>query len=213
MLRGLKERLLFLYKFLQAPLSTGNIVPSSRRLAQALLEPIPWEQVNSLAELGAGTGAVTRHLPSAQQPMQVLLFEKDPELRRRLKLRFPDYRFYPDSSRLRLALHNGKLEKLDCIVSGLPFWSMGSEKRMQLLSQISASLKDEGMFVVFSYYFKQIQKDLKPFFDIQRSMFVPLNFPPAVVYVCRKKANADSEKKVPWLSVVAAKDSRVLLER
>ncbi|MFF2912503.1 class I SAM-dependent methyltransferase [Paenibacillus sp. NPDC057934] len=213
MFRGLKERLLFLYKFLQAPLSTGNIVPSSRRLAQALLAPIPWERVNTLAELGAGTGAVTRHLPSAQQPMQVLLFEKDQELRRSLKLRFPDYRCYPDSSRLRLALHNGKLEKLDCIVSGLPFWSMGGEKRTQLLSQISASLKDEGMFVVFSYYFKQIQKDLKPFFDIQSTTFVALNFPPAVVYVCRKKANTEHKKNVQWLSVVAAKGSRVLLER
>ncbi|MFC3746419.1 class I SAM-dependent methyltransferase [Paenibacillus sp. GCM10012306] len=213
MFRGLKERLLFLYKFLQSPLSTGNVFPSSRRLAQALLEPIPWERVNSLAELGAGTGAVTQHLPPLQQqPMQVLLFEKDPELRRRLKLRFPGYRYYPDSSRLRLALHNGRLEKLDCIVSGLPLWSMGSKQRKQMLSQAFASLKDDGLFVFFNY-FNSIQKDLKPFFEIQSTTFVPLNFPPAVVYVCRKKANVDSEKKAQWLSVVAGKDSRVLLER
>jgi phospholipid N-methyltransferase len=213
MFRGMQERMLFLYKFLQAPGLTGNGFPSSEKLAKALLAPVPWDRVNLLAELGAGTGAITRHLPSEQQPMQVLLFEKDQELRQRLKRQFPGYLCYPDSSRLRLALHNEKLEKLDCIVSGLPFWSMRRWKRQQMLAQIASSLKDEGMFVVFSY-FAQMKKDLKQFFEIQSATLVPMNFPPAMVYVCRKKVDTAVGGRNPgWLSVVSAQKPQVLLER
>lgn len=191
MFSGLQEKALFLYKFLQAPARTGSLLPSSRKLAEALLAPIPWAEVNHLAELGAGTGAVTQYLPLEREGLEVLLLEQDPELRRHLKSRYPDCRYYSDSSRLRLAVHNEKLKQLDCVVSGLPLWSMRSFHRRNMLAQVASSLKDKRLFIAFSY-FSYIKRDLKSFFEIERTAFVPLNFPPAFVYVCRKKPEQET---------------------
>lgn len=88
---GIRERLHFLNKFLHAPRQYGSVTPSSHWLAQTLLDPVPWNQVHSMAELGAGTGAITRFIPRGEKTgMNVFLFEIDPDFRRQLREEFPD---------------------------------------------------------------------------------------------------------------------------
>lgn len=48
-----RHRSLFLYKFLQSPKNIGSIVPSSSFLAQKIMEPINWDEVDTIVELGA----------------------------------------------------------------------------------------------------------------------------------------------------------------
>lgn len=191
---GIRERLHFLYKFLHAPRQIGSIAPSSRRLAKAMLDTIPWQQIHNIAELGAGTGAITKFIPSGEETgMNVLLCEKDPDFRHQLRLEFPDRIFYNDCLRLRLALHNHRLEKLDCIVSSLPFKSFSTSDRTLYMDQITASLKEGGWFITFEY-FPQMKKVLQKHFDIISVKWVLLNFPPALVYICKKKASAQGNE-------------------
>jgi len=47
------------------------------------------------------------------------------------------------------------------------------------------SLKPGGLFIAFQYS-QQMKKLLGEHFSIEKIEFVPLNIPPAFVYVCRK---------------------------
>lgn len=185
-----EEKSVFLYKFLCSPKQVGSITPSSRDLAKAMLQPIQWNRTCAIAELGAGTGAITKFIPSAARPeTKVILFEKDTYLRRRLETRYPDYACYADCLLLEDAIEQEGIGRLDCIISGLPFFNFHQEVRDQLIQQIIATLKDDGLFIAFQYS-QQMRKQLKEYFEIETIRFVPLNIPPAFVYICRKKKGA-----------------------
>lgn len=55
----LTDRLQFLYKYIRSPKQVGSIVPSSKALIKKMIKPIDWTQVNTVVELGAGTGVIT----------------------------------------------------------------------------------------------------------------------------------------------------------
>ncbi|WP_063898897.1 class I SAM-dependent methyltransferase [Paenibacillus riograndensis] len=183
----LEERAVFLYKFLQSPRQIGSLAPSSAELAAVMTKHVPWHQIQGVAELGAGTGAISRYIQkSAPAGTKVMLFEKDPLLRKRLQRAFPGYACYPDCCKLELALHNENSGPLDCILSGLPFFNFPQSMRDLLMEQILSALKEDGLFIAFQYS-KQMKKQLEQHFVIERICFVPRNLPPAFVYVCRKK--------------------------
>ncbi|WP_409344365.1 class I SAM-dependent methyltransferase [Paenibacillus sp. MBLB4367] len=190
MIRAMQEKMLFLYKFMRAPRQIGSVTPSSVFLAKKMLQPVPWNRVASVAELGAGTGAITRHLAAVlTKETKVLLFEKDPYLRNQLADQFPEYDCHPDACKLQSAVNRADLEGLDCILSGLPFFNFPPELREQLMDQIAASLKPGGLFIAFQYS-QQMRKRISRQFEIERVHFVPLNVPPAFVYVCRKRGES-----------------------
>ncbi|MET3289053.1 UNVERIFIED_CONTAM: phospholipid N-methyltransferase [Brevibacillus sp. OAP136] len=185
---ALQERLYFLYKFIRFPKQIGSVTPSSPFLAKTMLDAVPWGNVTAIAELGSGTGAITKHLLAASpQPQHVLLFEKDDTLRAHLARQYPDYAVYEDACQLETALLREGIEQLDCILSGLPFFNFPQAVRDQILEQINATLKPGGLFIAFQYS-HQMKKQLSDRFDLLSIEFVPVNVPPAFVYVCQKRS-------------------------
>ncbi|TBL76644.1 class I SAM-dependent methyltransferase [Paenibacillus thalictri] len=181
------EKFLFLSKFLHSPGEVGSVTPSSVFLAKKITGSVPWDEVNHIAELGAGTGAITQHIQSAvKKHANVLLFEKDQKMRTDLTGKFPDFLLFSDCRMLRLAMREAQIEQLDCVISGLPFFNFPQRLRDQILEQIVASLKPGGLFVAFQYS-QQMKSQLAEYFEIEEIKFVLMNFPPAFVYVCRKK--------------------------
>ncbi|MBE1442986.1 phospholipid N-methyltransferase [Paenibacillus sp. OAS669] len=187
MMKSVQEKLLFLYKFTRYPGQIGSVTPSSVYLAQTMLQHVPWDEVKHLAELGSGTGAITKHLSSKiHEDAKILLFEKDPQLHSGLRRQYPDYPCYSDASRLQSAMKNEGIDELDCILSGLPFFNFPQQVRDQLMDQIIASLRTGGLFIAFQYS-QQMKRQLSERLEIEHIQFVPMNLPPAFVYVCRKK--------------------------
>lgn len=185
--QSLKEKCLFLYKFLYKPMEIGSVMPSSKYLAQKMVESIPWHEVLAAAELGAGTGAITKQIQeAAHQQTKVLLFETDPFMLKTLEENYPNFACYENTTNLQAALQQEGIEQLDCIISGLPFFNFHQTLRDILIAQIVNSLKDDGWFVAFQYS-QQMKKQLSLHFHIEKIIFVPINVPPAFVYVCRKK--------------------------
>lgn len=183
----MQEKLLFLYKFLRSPRQIGSVTPSSKFLAQKMMEPVPWNKTQSIAELGAGTGAITQYIQAAKsRSTKVLLFEKDPYMRKELEQQYPEFSSYSDCHNLQLNVRREAIEQLDCIISGLPFANFSQAMRDKLMEQILISLKDDGLFIAFQYSL-QMRAQLSQYFEIKKITFVPLNVPPAFVYVCRKK--------------------------
>jgi phospholipid N-methyltransferase len=186
MINAMQEKWMFLYKFLYKPGEIGSVTPSSKYLAKAMLSYVPWHEVKSAAELGAGTGAITRHIrEAARENTKCLLFETDPQMLSGLKHQYPEFQCHENAERLSTALSEEGIEKLDCIISGLPFFNFQQTFRDELIEQIVCSLKDDGLFIAYQYSM-QMKKQLNKHFTIEEIKLVPLNVPPAFVYVCRK---------------------------
>ncbi|GAA3411052.1 class I SAM-dependent methyltransferase [Paenibacillus hodogayensis] len=194
MLNTMRERLLFLYKFTRFPKQIGSVTPSSVFLARGMLGQVPWDRVRNVAELGAGTGAITKYISSyTKSGTRVLLFEKDETLRNALQFRYPDYSCHVDACDMTGALAERGMEpgQLDCILSGLPFFNFPQPLRERLMQQIDSALKPGGLFIAFQYS-QQMRKQLDARFELEQIRFVPINVPPAFVYVCRKKRDGES---------------------
>ncbi|NEW09253.1 methyltransferase domain-containing protein [Paenibacillus sp. SYP-B3998] len=181
------QYLMFLQKFIQNPKQIGSVLPSSRFLANKMVQSVPWSEVGSVAELGSGTGAVTRFIKSSvSDSTKVFLFENDETMKANLQKQYPSFACHTNACYLTNVINHHGIHQLDCIISGLPFFNFPRELRETLIDQIIKALKPGGYFVAFQYSL-QMKKHLVSAFDIERINLVPLNFPPAFVYVCRKK--------------------------
>ncbi|KOP71628.1 phospholipid methyltransferase [Cytobacillus solani] len=178
--------LLFLQSFIRKPKEIGSVWPSSSFLARKMVQQVAWEEVGAVAELGSGTGAITKEIQShVSNKAAVLLFEKDGEMSGNLQKEFPEYLCYQNAVQLLNIMDQNGIKQLDCVISGLPFFNFSTELRERLLKQVIDSLKPGGYFIAFQYSL-QMKKQLSRAFHIERIHYVPLNFPPAFVYVCKK---------------------------
>ncbi|MFD2329419.1 class I SAM-dependent methyltransferase [Cohnella sp. GCM10020058] len=178
--------LLFFKKFVHNPKYVGSMIPSSRFLANRMVAAAEWEKADHIVEIGAGTGAITRVIAERVRPdSKVILFEKEKEMGERLQEDFP--RFVRETNALRLVaqLNKHNIQGVDYIFSGLPFYNFSPIMRLQLLQQCKEALKPGGKLIAFQYSL-EMKKLLSAHFEIESISFVPLNFPPAFVYVCKK---------------------------
>ncbi|WP_282935297.1 methyltransferase [Paenibacillus sp. RC67] len=181
------EKVKFFYQFIRTPRSIGSVTPSSRFLTNKMIDNVPWSEIGSVAELGCGTGVITRAIHDAMKPgTTALLFERDPYLRKQLRFQYPDSSTFSDALSLSTSIQGKGLEQVDCIISGLPFANFQPTLREALVEQIYSSLKPNGYFIAFQYSL-QMKKQLQSHFDILSIQFVMLNVPPAFVYVCQKR--------------------------
>ncbi|MBL0387261.1 methyltransferase domain-containing protein [Tumebacillus sp. ITR2] len=180
----LTEKWMFLNKFLESPKSVGSVTPSSRFLTDKMLKPVKWSEALAVAELGSGTGVFTRGIERVKRAdCQLVLFEQDPEMRFRLAQEFPDTVCRHDAQELVREVESLGIKQLDAVISGLPFANFEQDVRDRILDQVVQSLKPGGVFVTFQYSL-QMRRQLREKFDRVQVGFVPLNVPPAFVYVC-----------------------------
>ncbi|PQP81426.1 phospholipid methyltransferase [Paenibacillus sp. PCH8] len=188
----ISEPLLFLRGFLKNPKRVGSILPSSKYLASKIVQSVRWNDVGAMAELGPGTGSITRlikqNLPASAT---VLLFERDPKMRYHLKQDFPDFNFHSNASSLLKKMNQEHIDQLDCIICGLPFFNFSREMRGHILSQMTKALKPEGLLILYQHSL-HMKKKLAEQLIIENIEFIPFNMPPVFVYHCRKKEDTDA---------------------
>ena len=180
------NRVAFLNKFLLSPGKIGSITPSSAFLTNKMLSAVPWAQIETLVELGAGTGVFTRYIAEHKTAScQVLVIERDFHMRKLLRSAYPMFHFGSKAENLNRLIHQHALQPADCIISGLPFATFPDLLRRELIATSYKALKPEGLFIAFQYSL-QMRKMLKTYFPQVSINFVPLNIPPAFVYFCKK---------------------------
>lgn len=180
------EHQAFVKTWLANPKQVGSLIPSSRRLAAAMADTVPWGNVRTVVELGAGTGAITARILEQKPPdTRFLVFERDRGFRQILLARFPTVTVFSEAKGLSTILWGSGIRTADAIVSGIPFALLTHVDRESLLDEIERALSPGGHFVAFQYW-PQMYSALKRRFAIVRLSVVWANFPPAVVYQCTK---------------------------
>ncbi len=171
---------------------TGAIFPSQRYLIEKMIAPIPRDYRGVIAELGAGTGALTLRLAKRCPAAKILACEINPVLANHLRHNLDragingQVQVVRDAAEQVLSeLTDKKGKRLDYIVSGIPLGNTSRRKTVALLRCIGKTLSRDGLYIQFQHSLLD-RKKIQAMFSAVRTVPVLLNFPPAFVYYARK---------------------------
>ena len=183
----LDDEVQFIRSWIEKPLSTGAVMPSSRALARAMARYVDPQASGPVIELGPGTGPVTEALVRhGVDPARLVLVEFNPDFCRLLRARYPAATVvHGDAYRLRHLLQSYVAEPAAAIVSGLPLVTKPLRTRLRLISDAMTLLATGAPFVQFTYaMLPPIPKKL-PDVRAESSELIWMNLPPARVWVYR----------------------------
>ena len=175
----------FLGAFLRAHKTIGAIAPTSRGVARRIAALAGVAQARSVAELGPGTGAITRELLT-QLPSDGLLcaFEVYPPFLARLRESIDDPRFtlVAESAEHLPAVSDDDGETgFDAIVSSIPFSLMSAEQTTAILRASGQALRPGGVFVALQYHPGYLLPFLRRQFGTVERRVCLWNVPPALL--------------------------------
>src|SRR5262249_19924361 len=185
--------------------TTASIVPSSRHLARAMLEPLPLANARVVVELGPGTGAITRALLEfLPRRARLLALELNPRFCHYLERGLPDPRLLVINASAETV--GGYLDQLGCqrvdaVVSSLGLSFMSDLQRKTILRELLSYLDEKSISTQSHYRGPRLANFSSPAGELGGSSFGGLlrqlfrsihprtvwrNFPPAVVFACKK---------------------------
>ena len=147
------ELLVFLGAWLRAPHRVAAVAPSGRALGRSMSLLVPPGD-GPVIELGAGTGSITTALlERATGPDQLVVVERDPELCRLLRRRFPDVKVLCADARSIASRLDGEgvRRPVRAVVSSLPLRSMRASAQGQVLEGAMLATGGEGPLIQFTY--------------------------------------------------------------
>jgi phosphatidylethanolamine/phosphatidyl-N-methylethanolamine N-methyltransferase len=177
----------FIRTWIEKPLSTGAVMPSSKALARTMARYVDPAASGPVIELGPGTGPVTEALVQhGVDPARLILVEFNPDFCRLLRTRYPQATVVQgDAYRLRRLLESTVRSPASAIVSGLPLVTKPVRTRLRLISDAMALLAPGAPFVQFTYAMvTPIPKALNGI-KAEASELIWMNVPPARVWVYR----------------------------
>ena len=185
--KPLDDEVQFIRSWIEKPLSTGAVMPSSKALARTMARYVDPASTGPVIELGPGTGPVTQALVQhGVDPKRLVLVEFNPDFCRLLRTRYPAATVVQgDAYRLRRLLETYVKAPAAAIVSGLPLVTKPVRTRLRLISDAMALLAPGAPFVQFTYAMvTPIPKALNGI-TAQASELIWMNVPPARVWVYR----------------------------
>jgi len=178
---------LMVKKFAKHGTSIASFAPSSRFLSRKIVTGIDYDKAQCIVELGAGTGPVTKELLARAKPhTRVIVVELDPDFCTRLRSKFPAAEIVEgDACKLSELLLARGIPQVDHVISGLPLPSFPAPLRDGVIASAAKVLHAEGTFRQLSVMPWVYAHIYKSYFSDVRFKFVPMNLPPAGVYVCK----------------------------
>lgn len=178
----------FIRSWLEKPLSTGAVAPSSKLLARTMAAYVDPEAAGPVIELGPGTGPVTEALVAqGVDPARLVLVEFNPTFCRLLRSRYPAATVVQgDAYSLQRLLGSLLRQPAAAVVSGLPLFTKPLKTRLRLMQEAFALMAPQAPFVQFTYAIvSPIPKALTGV-SSEASERIWMNLPPARVWVYRK---------------------------
>jgi len=181
------------------------VFPSSRYLATALLRPIDFWRTRTVVELGPGTGAVTGEILRRLGPDgKLFAIDINQSFIDHLSGSCKDSRLIPvcgSATDLRSLLGRLNVGRIDAVVSSLGLTSMDHRTRTSIIREVCACLPTGGAMTQYQYVHACVghldiarlkfsrfdeARFLRRYFGDVTIGHVIRNFPPALVYTCRK---------------------------
>lgn len=178
------------------------VTPSSRFLADAMLEPLPLARTRVALEFGAGTGVMTRALLDQLPPDATLLvFELNRRFFNYLQRTISDPRVILINSSVEHVgseLHSRGLQQVDAVVSSIGLAFMPERQRHALFQQLAPFLHQRSVLTQYQYIHGMqfvegrfcrfdLRTLLSRYFASVHSRIVWRNLPPAFVFTCRAR--------------------------
>jgi phospholipid N-methyltransferase len=147
----------YLREFIVQPAAIGSIVPSSRFLAQTILEDVELHRADTVLEYGPGTGVLTEFILRQLRPgAKFVAIELNPRFAQAFESRYPFVTLFQDDvANVRDICERAGLQSVDCIVSGVPWATFPKSLQVECLDAMMSVLKPGGRFVTFTYVHSQ----------------------------------------------------------
>lgn len=182
------KNLLFLLQYITKPRTTGAIVPSSKYLAEKMINKIDFDNAQYIVEYGPGTGVFTNEIiKRKKQNTIVLLIEYNSNFYNNLQKKYKDidnlYIVHGSVENIDKYLKDFNIPYIDYVVSGLPFASLPKNISSTILEKTNTLLKKDGNFITFQYtlFMKKYINQYFSSINIKREY---RNIPPAYVLNC-----------------------------
>lgn len=175
----------FLKAAARRPLGVATVFPTSRALAARLARAAALHPGEPVLELGAGTGAITRHLADAAGTRLTAL-EIDPEMVRFLQARFPAVRAVCASAEgLASVVEPGTV---GAVVASLPWTMLPILTQERIFAAVRSALVPGGVFATYLCLNAYLHPKARTFRSRLRAWFPVVeegpvewrNLPPAV---------------------------------
>ena len=186
----------FLSRAVRNPGKVGAVAPSSLHLARSMATVVPTTGSPVVVEIGPGTGAlspaVRERMPSRGRHLAV---ELDDGMVSYLRGSLPWLEVVQgDAANLEQLLADSGVDRVDAVISGLPWAIFGGEDQEDILRQVGRVLAPQGALTTFAYVHalgmsgaRQFRRRLGGAFDeVLTTRTVWRNLPPAMAYVCRR---------------------------
>jgi phospholipid N-methyltransferase len=179
----------FIKQYIKNPRTVGAIAPSSEKLAYKMVEDINFINASCIIEYGPGTGVFTEKILNKKKDSTIFIaIEYNANFYRILKDKFKhetNFILINDSAEnLKEHLNKHNIDKVDYIVSGLPFASLPDAMSKKILLVTKEILKVKGEFITFQYSLFKM-KLFRMYFGRINKKKVFLNLPPAYVLKCK----------------------------
>ncbi len=185
-----------LAEFIQKPLATACIAPSSPHLARMMVEHAGLADADTVLEYGPGTGVLTGHILRELGPQsKFAAIEINPRFAAMFQAAFPYVPLFQDSvENVRAICDSMEFATVDRVISGLPWAFFPESRQITFLDEMMRVLRPGGRFVTFGYLqslalpgARRLAALLPTYFTtVSRSPIVWMNFPPAFVHSCRR---------------------------
>lgn len=176
------EKVLFFKNFIKNPTRNASVIPSSKAATKAILKGIDFDKVDVIVELGPGSGVFTKEIIAQANPStKIVVIELEESYLSVLERKFGDRILLENTSAhlLRDVLDKHGLEKVDLIVSGLPFLKGEIKEKVD---RTIMDFTEEGTIYRFFTYMPPIMKRVYKSMPIEKKNMEPWNMPPFWVY-------------------------------
>ena len=187
----LAESFTFLKTWLKKPKTVGSVWPTSNHMARRMASVISVDSGLPVLEIGPGTGTITSAILSTGLPAQKLFaVEFTGAFVDQLKIKFPTINvIHGDAYALDLTLGLDNKTKFDCAISALPLLYVPMATRVAFIEDVLARLPPGRPLIQFSYGAFAPVYEKQGSFSVERYDYVLKNFPPAQLWIYRRKTH------------------------
>lgn len=188
MIKKVKEKTNFIKEMIK-DYRVGALTRSSKFVVNKILKDIDFKKHKVIIEYGPGDGILTKAiLKKLPKDGRLIVIETNKEFVSNLN-KIDDSRLEVHSEDVRNFLKKQSslnLEKVDLVISGIPFTFFNLETRKEVVKETFDILNNDGSFVVYQYSLL-IMAILKNFFTSVQISFEPRNFLPYFIMKANKK--------------------------